>query len=263
MSGQKPQPKEYLSDVYLSSFTEKYNVYQKRYTEEPREGDKILIQLVRDAASKRLGAGDQVALLDVGCSTGNFLLHLKRAVPGLNLVGCDLAVSAIESCRRNPALAGIQFEVMGIFDLPRDRFDIIVTNAATYFFDYAQYEQAIASIGLALKRGGRWFSFEFVHPYEQDIHIVEKSRSHPRGLNLYFRPFSVVKQILEKRGFTGVHFLPFAIPIDLAKGVVFTDNCDGEEELNTYTVKTESGQRMLFRGTLFQPWCHLTAVKAG
>ena len=42
----------------------------------------------------------------VGCSTGNFLLHLRRALPDLELVGGELAESSLEICRHNPDLAG-------------------------------------------------------------------------------------------------------------------------------------------------------------
>ena len=30
-------------------------------------------------------------------------------------------------------------------------------------------------------------------------------------------------------------------------------------ELNSYTIKSENGERLVFRGSLYQPWCHICA----
>ena len=62
-------------------------------------------------------------------------------------------------------------------------------------------------------------------------------------------------------GFDDVQFAPFEIPIDLPRGRTVGDNESGFEDLNSYTVRSEAGDRLLFRGTLFQPWCHLIARK--
>ena len=262
MSNKETSP-DYLPKEYLASTTDLYNTYQQRYAENPRESDKALIALIAEAIAPRLEAGEKVSLLDIGCSTGNLLFHLKKAFPTLELTGGDLAPGAIKQCQADPRLANVHFEVMDILDLPLGRFDVVVGNAVTYFFDPAQYESAIASIAQALKHNGYFLSFEFLHPFLQNLHIVEKSRSHPDGLDIYFRPYSEVEPLLNQHGFGKVAFHPFSIPIDLNKGTTYTDNKTGFEDLNSYTVKTESGQRLLFRGTLFQPWCHLMAQKTG
>lgn len=255
MTVEHSQKQDYLPDQYLTGFTERYNVYQQRYAEEPREGDKVLIQLVKDAVSARGQAG--LTVLDIGCSTGNLLAHLRQRVPGLTLVGGDLSLKAIEACRANPRLDGITFEVMDSLKLPPDRFDIVITNAVTYFFSPDEFERAVASIARALRPGGRWLSYDFAHPFEQHLRIVETSRDHPDGLNIYFRPYSYVRRLATAHGFADPDIRPFAIPIDLPR----TGPPGSYDELNTYTVTTATGERQLFRGTLFQPWCHLSTVK--
>jgi SAM-dependent methyltransferase len=257
----QPKPSEYLPGTYLDEFARQYNIYQERYAEEPRESDKVLINLVSDVVSRHGKPPSELSLLDIGCSTGNFLYHLRGVLPQLALTGGDLAESSIEACMSDPRLDGMQFEVLDIFDLPEQRYDIIVANAVAVRFDHGLYERAIASVAKALNPGGSYLAFEWLHPYEQDLHIVERSRALPQGLNIYFRPFSIVQRILETHGFSSTQFTPFAIPIDLQKGQVCAGNRDGDEELNSYTVKTDSGERMLFRGTLFQPWCHLRSMK--
>jgi SAM-dependent methyltransferase len=255
------QSPEYLPDEYLTAHTERYNSYQERYAEQPRESDRKLIDLVRRVvASRPEGAG--VSVLDIGCSTGNLLFHLKRALPTVDLTGGDLAESAIAKCRADRRLAGIRFEVMDILNLPPDTFDVVIANASTFFFTEEEYETATSSIARALKRGGSYFTFEYLHPFEQNICAIETSKGFPDGLRLHFRPYSRVRAILERQGFGDVAFAPFSIPIDLPKGSTYGDNREGYEDLNSYTVKAETGERMLFRGALFQPWCHMSATKA-
>jgi hypothetical protein len=79
---------------------------------------------------------------------------------------------------------------------------------------------------------------------------------------LHLRPQANTTRILEDCGFSAIRYTPFSIPIDLAPGQTAAGNREGFEDLNSYTVKVESGDRLLFRGTLFQPWCHLVARKA-
>ena len=67
-------------------------------------------------------------------------------------------------------------------------------------------------------------------------------------------PKAKIKAWLAKVGFGDPVFRPFTLPIDLPKA---TDAAD----LTTYTVTAADGRRLPFRGTLFQPWCHLTARK--
>lgn len=251
---------DYLPKDYLDSFTKKYNAYQERYAEEPRESDKILISIIEEVAASN--GGGHLSLLDIGCSTGNLLFHIKRALPHLDLMGGDLAVKAIEQCRANPRLEGIKFEVIDIFDIKGEaELDIIVANAVSVYFSNEDYERAIESISRALKPGGWFLAFEWLHPFNQDIQIIEKSNSHPDGLKFHFRPYAVVEQIMRRHDFRSVEFRPFQIPIDLGKNRTYSDNKDGFEDLNTYTLKTENGQRLLFRGTLYQPWCHLLGQK--
>ncbi|WP_204106198.1 MULTISPECIES: class I SAM-dependent methyltransferase [Spirulina sp. CCY15215] len=138
----------YKERMNNEKFQEHYIAYQEQYVEQIRESDRVLIDIIGRLVSEQFRQY-QVNLLDIGCSTGNLLLHIKNAFPHFKLTGGDIAVKTIEECQKNPCLDGIDFQV----------------------------------------------------------------------------------------------------------------NVDGYEDLNTYTVKTESGKRLQFRGTLFQPWCHLMAQK--
>ena len=65
--------REYVTD---QAFLREYNAYQAKYAHEIRESDKVLIELVRAIVKGHDNAEGRLRLLDVGCSTGNLLLHL-------------------------------------------------------------------------------------------------------------------------------------------------------------------------------------------
>src|SRR5262249_6454818 len=98
--------REYVTD---DEFITGYSEYQRRYAANIRESDRVLVGLVRDVTE-----GEKGTLLDIGCSTGNLLRHLKRLVPGLELVGGDLTPRVLEECRRDPELADVSFEELDI-----------------------------------------------------------------------------------------------------------------------------------------------------
>lgn len=241
----------YFDYVNDEDFIESYNEYQARYAERIRESDKVLVSLVSDAVARSDATRPRV--LDIGCSTGNLLLHLKNMVPGADYVGGDLAESSLGQCRANPALDGIAFETLDVTDLPADAYDIVVVNAVLYMFDEAQYDRALRSIAGSLRSGGTAIIYDFAHPFEhQNITIDETSVMHPDGLRLCLRPMKYIAEHMRAAGFAEPEFRPFELPIDLPRPGY-------DEEVVTYTVKDEAGHRMMFRGTIFQPWCHIVA----
>lgn len=253
----QPNYEEYVRD---ETFMADYLAYQERYAAEPRESDRVLVSLVGEAVAAVRSRGREPLVIDIGCSTGNLLRHLRAALPDVELAGGEYSPESLEVCRVDPALAGMAFEEMDVVALGREgAFDVAVVNAVLYLLDRQQFAAAIAGLGAALREGGSLVVFDFFHPFPQDLAIVETSRSHPDGLPLHFRPMRDVEALLLDAGFAEVRFEPFEIPIDLAPGTTFGENASGFEDLNSYTVPTVDGRRLLFRGSLFQPWCHLVA----
>jgi SAM-dependent methyltransferase len=229
-----------------------YNEYQTRYANQIRESDKVLIEMIRQIAK----AAEPLRLVDIGCSTGNLLLHLKYAVPTLSLTGIDIVANTIEACLKNADLRGIKFDVKDMLRLDESQLepqDIAVTNAALMFFSETEFDQAVQNIGAITRTGGHFLAFDFFHPFEQAIEITEKSAAHPMGLKFYFRSYKTVKDSLERAGFTNITFTPFNMPIDLPKPPY--------HDITSHTIETKDDFRMSFRGSLFQPWCHLQAQK--
>jgi SAM-dependent methyltransferase len=244
---------EYVTD---EKFLAQYNAYQTKYAKQMRESDKVLIGLIRDVVEKRGNIGRPLRLLDVGCSTGNLLLHLKRLIPSLSLAGGDLAESSLEECRANPELDGIEFISLDMLKINTGvQYDIIVANAVAVYFLWDEYRQAAESVFNALAHGGSYLAFEWLHPFvHQDIVINETSISHPNGIRICFRPTKKVSDVFVAAGFRAVDFFPFQLPIELPPA-------DASGEVVSYTRKSIDGENLCFRGALSQPWCHMMAFK--
>jgi hypothetical protein len=131
---------------------------------------------------------------------------------------------------------------------------VITVNAVLYMMTDAQFGHSLRSLAGALAPGGTMIAFDFFHPFDQDLTIMEVSKTHPNGLRLRFRPIARATAALRAAGFDNAVFRPFTLPIDLPRR-------DDPSELVTYTVPAADGRRLPFRGTLFQPWCHLSAEK--
>ena len=250
MKSQEFSYQDYVTD---EKFLADYNAYQAKYSGQIRESDKVIIDLIRQAAAQSHDRAAPLRLLDIGCSTGNLLLHIKRLLPDLELAGGDLAVSSLEQCRRNPDLAGVEFRELDLLDLPEAACDIAVVNAVLYMMEDEQFAGSLRSLSRCLAPGGHLVVFDFFHPFDQHLTIIEKSRSHPDGLRLVFRPMVEVSRLLTDAGFSEPQYRPFFLPIDLPRRE------DGE--LITYTVTANDGLRIPYRGALSQPWCHLIARK--
>jgi SAM-dependent methyltransferase len=238
---------KYASDAQVAA---DYVEYQQRYIDDPRESDKVTVSLVAAALARSGGTGH---VLDLGCSTGNLLRLLAKTLPGARLAGGDLMQEALDECRSANDLADVRFDRLDALQLPyQEEFDAITLNVVAFVFSNEEFAQAVKSIYSALAPGGTLVVFDFFHPHNQDLAIRETTGLHPEGITLHFRPYRLAQATLESAGFADVSFRPFEIPLDLAA----TDEHDG---MTSYTRRDEHGQRMVFRGALAQPWCHLVA----
>ena len=240
---------QYVSDDELIFA---YKNYQDKYKDNPRESDKITINLVASLVPEKQTA----SIVDIACSTGNFLRHLRKRLPKVKLAGIDLAPGFIEVCKKESSLLSIDFAVADLLKLEKvGQFDIVTANAVTYLFDSSDYKNALLSISKALKPNGAYVGFEFINPFEvQELTIIETSTWNPNGLTLRIRPKKKVEEALKDAGFISVEFYPFQMPFDLP-------HPGFDADVVTYTRKDESGARMAFRGALYQPWCHFVARK--
>jgi ubiquinone/menaquinone biosynthesis C-methylase UbiE len=244
-----PTYRDYTGNVQVQ---QQYFRFQEQWRDNIPESEKVLIELVL-AAAKGTEAGERIALLDVGCSTGNFLLHLKQRLPHADLHGIDLAVNVIERNQADPALSGISFARQDMLRLESDRrFDILTCNKTLPFFPEDQFDSIIGNFARVLNHGGSLIIFDWFHRFRQDLEIIDRCEPHPYGIRFFVRSYDFVSRYLEKHGFNEIEFTPFEIPVDLPAP---TDPSD----VSTFTVRSDTGQRLQFRGGMYQPWCFTTA----
>ena len=101
---QKSSYQNYVTD---EQFLSDYNSYQAKYAANIRESDKVMLAILRDVIAKYEKKDKPLRLLDVGCSTGNLLLHLKYHFPELDLTGGDLAIVVIARQRLGHHQVGV------------------------------------------------------------------------------------------------------------------------------------------------------------
>ena len=235
---------DYLSSDYLE--------YQKKYATKIRESDKILINMVGNCLSE---LGKEIKLLDIGASTGNFLLHLKKSFPTLKLVGSEIIPSVVDSANKNPDLAGIPFELIDILNVnASDSYDIVVANALLHFFSPEEVKRCFMNISKLTKKGGFVMGFAWLNSYEQTLITTEISPQHPKGVVANCHSIADVTKALEIAGFSEYKFYNFDINIDLPES-------PSKNNLNSYTKKLDNGKNLLFRGSICQPWQHFIAKK--
>jgi SAM-dependent methyltransferase len=245
--------KTYLDYVKDDAHMQDYRRHQSRYSEKMRESDRVLVGHIE----ARLGAAGDAgkSLVDVGCSQGNLLFHLKRLLPGLQLHGIDLAAGILAQNRANPDLAGIEFTEMDMLAMPASRqYDLVVANAALMFFDAEQFDKAVRNLAGLVKPGGTFIAFDYFNPFEQEVTLTETSVLHPKGLTFSFRSYKVARAAVAAAGLNPPEFHPFHMPFDLPRS-------DDPSSVNSWTLGDQQGQRHSFRGSVYQPWCHLIATK--
>lgn len=225
----------------------RYRDYQARYSSRVRESDRVLIEWLRES----LPAG-ATELLDVGCSTGNLLVHLRRELPDLRLSGIDLSAETIAANAANADLSEIRFETADIVRADIEGvYDVITCNAIFFSLDDDELGAALGNLRRALAPGGQLFAFDWFHPHEdQHLTIVERSREFPDGLRITARPENRMRSLMQAAGFGSVEFRPFSMPFDLERP-------GDPSDVTTYTVATADSRRLSFRGALFQPWSHM------
>ena len=240
--------RDYVGDA---EHMRQYAEYQAKYASQIRESDRRLIEMIRP-----LVANGARTLIDFGCSTGNLLLHLKHAVPQLKLRGADLVETIIDANRKNPSLAGIDFVVADMLqpDSTGATYDVVVTNAALMFFDDAEFDRAIAMLGRLVAAGGSFVAFDLFHPFEQEITLVERSIGHPAGLKFSLRSWKTAQRAIRAAGLSPADMTMWNMPIDLPVPAQ-------PDDITSYTVNATDGRRLSFRGSLYQPWCHVIAKK--
>jgi ubiquinone/menaquinone biosynthesis C-methylase UbiE len=96
-------------------------------------------------------------VLEIGCGTGNLSIRVKRAQPGVELVGSDPDPLALGRARRKAhGLTGVRFEQGYAQQLPHPdaSFDRVLSSLMLHHLDRDSKTAAAAEVARVLRPGG-------------------------------------------------------------------------------------------------------------
>jgi ubiquinone/menaquinone biosynthesis C-methylase UbiE len=111
----------------------------------------------RRAMIDLLAARPGEAIIDVGCGTGSFAIMLKKAEPGVDLIGIDPDEEALAIARAKAETAGadVRWERGFARDIDPSSADAVVTSLMFHQMPIAEKQASLAAIYAALRPRGR------------------------------------------------------------------------------------------------------------
>ena len=145
-----------------------------------------------------------------GCGLGHDVRALQSSLGGdavQEVLGLDIAPSAVEGARRLPRLGGERYEVADLFDLPpalRGCFDWVWEHTCFCAIDPAQRAAYVAAVAGALRPGGHLLAVFYLDPGNDspdegppfEVSIAELDR-------LFLPRFTLVREWLPARAYPG------------------------------------------------------------
>lgn len=124
---------------------------------------------------------DTMRVLEIGCGTGNVVARLKRAHPGVEVIGSDPDPRALARARRKVAgRSGLRFDRAYAQDLPYGdgEFDRVLSSAMFHHLDAAVKPRALAEVFRVLRPGGRLHLVDFVGGHGGLLGFVMRRNAH-------------------------------------------------------------------------------------
>jgi len=158
-------------------------------------------------------------ILDLGCGTGDLSFEISKS--GASVVGIDFSEAMIVLARQK--YAGLQFWVANgeTFRTP-ERFDAIFSNAALHWMTHP--DRVIHSVGLALKRGGRFVAELGGKGVAETVINALETALKERGVSVagknpwYFPSIGEYCTLLEAGGFRTTYAVHFDRPTPMEDG---------------------------------------------
>ena len=216
----RQRPQTYMSD--------------DRY-DRPKEMFKSLGRLV----AARFERPAEVALMDAGCATGEFLYYLHHRFPAARLTGIDNSEVFIAKAANVPRLAGAEFVVADVCEYRGGPFDIVTCVGVLSVFD--SFEPLLDNLLANVRPGGAVFVASLFNDEDVDVRVTYRDHRNQRAWNKGFNSFSrtAVQRWLSKRDLSGV-FHGFEIGVDVERR--------HNEPNRAWTITLESGERCLVNG---------------
>jgi SAM-dependent methyltransferase len=140
-----------------------------------------------------------------GCGFGHDVRAL--AAQGAEVVGLDIAPSAVEGARRFPRVADERYEVGDLFALPepmRGAFDWVWEHTCFCAIDPARRADYVAAVHAALKPGGRLLAIFYLDPGNASPEEGPPFEVSVAELDRLFLPwFELEREWLPRRAYPG------------------------------------------------------------
>jgi SAM-dependent methyltransferase len=153
-----------------------YIYLQENYYKDKKEMFNFLIDLLKNRLSKK--SIDGYSLLDLGCSRGELLYHIKNDLKNyISLVGLDYSQHLIDSAKSQDFLNDVHFVVGDAenFNLSQ-QFDFIVCSGLTGYFD--SLKNLFSNIEVHLAEGGNAFVFHIFNKLDVDVLVKYRNNKH-------------------------------------------------------------------------------------
>ena len=151
-----------------------YIYIKEDYYKNPKESFSFISKIINDSHHNP-------SVLDLGCSTGEFLYYLKNNIKHEQLVGIDYSEQLINEAKKFNGLNGVKFQVDSADDFNlNSKFDIIVMSGVLSYFN--NISKVFECMKNHLKPNGKIILFGFFNEY--DVDLLVKYRN-----NKYFETF--------------------------------------------------------------------------
>jgi ubiquinone/menaquinone biosynthesis C-methylase UbiE len=135
----------------------------------------------RRAMARHVAASGARRILEMGCGNGPYTRALAEALPGAEIVACDISIRQLEQARRVLNVHGLRAALRRCMaedtGLPANAFDVVTSYALLHELPQTATEAIFSEAFRTLAPGGQLF-FVDVPPYERLSRFTQWSVDH-------------------------------------------------------------------------------------
>ncbi len=197
-------------------------------------------QKMIELLKSELSQDSKEKLLDIGCSDGMFLRHLRSEFASLDLWGLELDDKFIQQGKAQNDQAGVQIMQGDASSVDSStKYDVILASGILSVFDepfpiLEGWLNCLASNGILIV-------FGYFNERDLDTRIHYRNHFDDHGWETGLTAYSqkAYQKYFGEKGQVSVDFIPFVPDFDIQ---------EDENPIRSYTVQTKSGKRLIVIG---------------
>jgi ubiquinone/menaquinone biosynthesis C-methylase UbiE len=206
----------------MSSKVDVVREHDKLYLLEQRKHQpKEYFKFIVNKAKEHLEKCEKLAMLDIGCATGDFLYYLKSHFPESELTGMDVMPSLLERARTEVENCHfLQANICEATSLPKTQYQAVFMNGVHSIFDSLE-PWLDNALNLVNKDNGKLYLFGIFNPFDIDVLLQVRSVEDNKnslwqsGWNCF--SMKTFEKHLKNANVKSYTFHDFNIEIDIAK----------------------------------------------